>query len=99
MVRRRKKRKKETKANFNSEVYCDQCVVFKAKRFVSGVFSVTMEQEHQRSSSSDLLCCLCKSADETDITGPLSCKHGTAAHQNCLVSSRQCPAVNFKYII
>ncbi|GAA6083202.1 uncharacterized protein phf11 isoform X1 [Tachysurus ichikawai] len=44
-----------------------------------------MEQEHQRSSSSDLLCCLCKSADETDITGPLSCKHGTAAHQNCLL--------------
>ncbi|XP_060731687.1 uncharacterized protein phf11 isoform X1 [Tachysurus vachellii] len=44
-----------------------------------------MQPEHQRRSSSDLLCCLCKRADETDITGPLSCKHGTAAHQNCLL--------------
>ncbi|XP_027008306.2 uncharacterized protein phf11 isoform X2 [Tachysurus fulvidraco] len=44
-----------------------------------------MQREHQRSSSSDLLCCLCKRADETEITGPLSCKHGTAAHQNCLL--------------
>ncbi|XP_046696832.1 uncharacterized protein phf11 isoform X2 [Silurus meridionalis] len=43
-----------------------------------------MHPEDQ-SSSSDLCCVLCKRADETKITGPLSCKQSTAAHQNCLL--------------
>ncbi|KAI5628527.1 hypothetical protein C0J50_3017 [Silurus asotus] len=46
--------------------------------------SSAMHPEDQ-SSSSDLCCVLCKRADETKITGPLSCKQSTAAHQNCLL--------------
>ncbi|XP_017324793.1 uncharacterized protein phf11 isoform X2 [Ictalurus punctatus] len=37
------------------------------------------------SRSSDLQCVLCEITDETEITGPLSCKEGIAAHQNCLL--------------
>ncbi|XP_053482488.1 uncharacterized protein phf11 isoform X2 [Ictalurus furcatus] len=37
------------------------------------------------SPSSDLQCVLCEITDETEITGPLSCKEGIAAHQNCLL--------------
>ncbi|KAG7331456.1 hypothetical protein KOW79_005425 [Hemibagrus wyckioides] len=44
-----------------------------------------MRTEKQSSSSSDLRCILCKKTDETDITGPLSCKQDTTAHQNCLL--------------
>ncbi|KAK3543933.1 hypothetical protein QTP70_031838 [Hemibagrus guttatus] len=44
-----------------------------------------MRTEEQSSSSSDLCCILCKRTYETNITGPLSCKQGTTAHQNCLL--------------
>ncbi|MCI4378114.1 hypothetical protein PGIGA_G00212180 [Pangasianodon gigas] len=44
-----------------------------------------MRPEERSSPSSDLCCVLCKRADETKITGPLSRKQGIAAHQNCLL--------------
>ncbi|XP_053090286.1 uncharacterized protein phf11 isoform X2 [Pangasianodon hypophthalmus] len=44
-----------------------------------------MRPEERSSPSSELCCVLCKRADETKITGPLSRKQGIAAHQNCLL--------------
>ncbi|KAF4086761.1 hypothetical protein AMELA_G00088130 [Ameiurus melas] len=44
-----------------------------------------MRPGDRKSSSSDLQCILCPVTDETEITGPLSCKEGIAAHQNCLL--------------
>ncbi|MCJ8732240.1 hypothetical protein PDJAM_G00209060 [Pangasius djambal] len=44
-----------------------------------------MRPEERSSPSSGLCCVLCKRADEKKITGPLSRKKGTAAHQNCLL--------------
>lgn len=58
----------------------------------------TMRPEERSGSSSDLRCVLCHREDETRTTGPLSCKHGIAAHQNCLVRPGQVLYMFYMYL-
>ncbi|XP_060785208.1 uncharacterized protein phf11 isoform X6 [Neoarius graeffei] len=44
-----------------------------------------MRPEERGSPSLDKRCILCKRTEETKTTGPLSCKQGIAAHQDCLL--------------